>query len=98
MEVVQVGRRLWRLVGLRLCLDFVARLLEVQVAGLLSVGGRVGGGRGEHRPGDENDLTCVIDNVFMWPIRQFYVTLPIANLQSVCLHFLSKLRAWAMGG
>ena len=34
----------------------------------------------------------------MWPIRQFYVTLPIANLQSVCLHFLSKLRAWAMGG
>ena len=71
MEVVQVGRRLWRLVGLRLCLDFVARLLEVQVAGLLSVGGRVGGGRGEHRPGDENDLTCVNDNV-----SSFYVANP----------------------
>ena len=75
MEVVQVGRRLWRLVGLRLCLDFVARLLEVQVAGLLSVGGRVGGGRGEHRPGDENDLTCVIDNV-----SSFYV----ANRPILC--------------
>ena len=99
MEVVQVGRRLWRLVGLRLCLDFVARLLEVQVAGLLSVGGRVGGGRGEHRPGDENDLTCVIDNVSsLCGQSANFVTLPIANLQSVCLHFLSKLRAWAMGG
>ena len=102
MEVVQVGRRLWRLVGLRLCLDFVARLLEVQVAGLLSVGGRVGGGRREHRPGDENDLTCVIDKVSsLCGQSANFVTLPIANLQSVCLHFLSKLRAWgpwAMGG
>ena len=78
MEVVQVGRRLWRLVGLRLCLDFVARLLEVQVAGLLSVGGRVGGGRGEHRPGDENDLTCVNDNV-----SSFYVANP--PILSLCL-------------
>ena len=78
MEVVQVGRRLWRLVGLRLCLDFVARLLEVQVAGLLSVGGRVGGGRGEHRPGDENDLTCVIDNVSSLCGQS-------ANFMSLCL-------------
>ena len=97
MEVVQVGRRLWRLVGLRLCLDFVARLLEVQVAGLLSVGGRVGGGRGEHRPGDENDLTCVIDNVSSLCGQS-------ANFMSLCLLQICNLfvytfcQSYAPGG
>ena len=56
MEVVQIGRRLWRLVRLRLRLDFVARLLEVEVARLLSVGGRVGH-RGEHRRRDDKSLS-----------------------------------------
>ena len=56
VEVVKVGRRLRRFVRLRLRLDFVPRLLEVEVARLLSVGGCVGGCCGERRPRDDNGL------------------------------------------
>ena len=65
VKIVEVGRRRWRLVRLRLRFDFVPRLLEVEVARLLSLGdcsrGRVG--RGERRPRDDEGLARVKDNI-----------------------------------